>query len=590
VNTGATESITKANAGQVRELARLGRGWVSGTHPGSEPNTAVILSDAGAEIYDTAIGQTVRWLHQIDIAPGDAVSPDGRLLVSRRDDKLRLWDLADGQLLCAADVAAYQGIASIAWSPDGKQVATAMLDGTTWIWNPENGRDLHIVGTWHPGKFFAPDPRVLTPITVAWAPDGRHLAFTNQNHSVEIWDLSETQPRLQRVVPEKKEDEAGAPQQPLESFDWSSDGSCIRLRFKNDPAGAVDVATGGVCRGNKEWLAPQDTRPDELVARLSEGPVRDVSWSPVSSNLAISRNDGVAIWNPTEREVADIWPAPSGTWIVTAVWLHDGLYRLSVIEPSNMKESDAGLVWDRLDVDAGERANAAARPQALQRFEGPGDWGYPDSLAFSPDGRQLVTIARDVSTAQWTLRLWDLTDSTGKTLTTLPMKARPAVRWSPDGSRLAITALDSPTQILDAATGEVLTSIAGGAAGYFGWSPNSARIAAACDAGQGTMEPQTDLRLCFYDTAGGQPVGPRLPADLTDAGDWSPDGRLFALGRKTELQIWNVEAGKLLQALHDPDGSGVLTWSPDGRMLASGRGPVSVWGIPAETELTQGGD
>jgi hypothetical protein len=119
-HTGAAEPITPDNVNHIAELARLGRGDVFGVYPGADPNTRVILSEAGAEVYDTERRHTVRWFHQIAPATDDVVSPDGRLLIGTRDAVLRLWDLTDGRLLCEMDAAPYRGVASVAWSPDGK--------------------------------------------------------------------------------------------------------------------------------------------------------------------------------------------------------------------------------------------------------------------------------------------------------------------------------------------------------------------------------------------------------------------------------------------------------------------------------------
>ena len=65
----------------------------------------------------------------------------------------------------------------VAFSPDGRLLATASEDKTARLWDPATGKHLRAL-TGHTGPV----------LSVAFSPDGRLLATTSWDHTARLWD------------------------------------------------------------------------------------------------------------------------------------------------------------------------------------------------------------------------------------------------------------------------------------------------------------------------------------------------------------------------------------------------------------------
>ena len=107
-----------------------------------------------------------------------AYTADGRLLaVGAADGKVRLFDAVGKELrtFSADDKAVF----AVAFSPDGKTLATAGKDQQIHFWEPKTGESLSVLKG-HTGAI----------TSIAFTPDGKFLASGSLDKTVRVWNLS----------------------------------------------------------------------------------------------------------------------------------------------------------------------------------------------------------------------------------------------------------------------------------------------------------------------------------------------------------------------------------------------------------------
>jgi len=103
-----------------------------------------------------------------------AWSPDGRFIASGSSDwTVQIWDATTG-----ATILTYGGhsssVEAVAWSPDGRHIASGSSEKTVQIWDANTGANVY---TYHGHS---------SPVNaVAWSPDGRHIA--SAGYGVHVW-------------------------------------------------------------------------------------------------------------------------------------------------------------------------------------------------------------------------------------------------------------------------------------------------------------------------------------------------------------------------------------------------------------------
>lgn len=249
--------------------------WQPCPAPCTRSNSQIAALGALGTVSLWQSGQTITYLAHIGRADQLAWSPDGQYLATvSGTDGLRLWDAAalkpgpSGGAQPAAQLGAViqNGLMSVTWRPDGKQIATGSLEGTIYLWDSTT-LTLQTTLSGHVGYVWA----------LAWDPQGTQLASASQDHTVRVWDT--TRPDEKPILLSEHE-------QPVSDVAWSPDGTLL--------ASSSDDATVRL------WQIPGRQREPEQIQSLAvlTGPARgvwSVAWTLDGRQVAAASMDG-SIW------------------------------------------------------------------------------------------------------------------------------------------------------------------------------------------------------------------------------------------------------------------------------------------------------
>ena len=518
-----------------------------------------------------------------------AFSPDGKLLATNGyNGTVRLWNVATRDLtgppINVVRNSADDGrVVDLAFSPDGKLLATSGSDGRVRLWNVATrrptGPPLHVPGA------------AMGIGAVSFSPNGNLLATAGGDGRVRLWNVT-------------THDQAGPPIEVasasvgLFSAVFSPDGRLVATQSGNGTVQLWDATTR------------HKTSPPISVISAAGGPGL-FSFSPGGTFLATAGGDGIRLWNVDTGRQAGPPMAVGGEGVDHMTFSPDGKLLAAIGGDATVRLLDVGefqQAGEAIDVGAAGsqgialsadgRLIAAARGDGIIRLRNvttrhqvsvrvpPSlDRRFPLDMVFSSDHKILAIEAQSGLMVLDVSRRRRIFYHTGSEYI--------AAVLSPNGKVLAFNLISAAncrcgkgdtTQLWDLAAGRMIRVIIS--------YDHPVMVRALSTDGKILATTDNDGTIRLWKIATGRQIGQTIPvvSTLSEVA-FSPDGSLLAtVGGDGTVRLWDVatqrQVGPTMNA-STVRGVNAVAFTRDGSLLATagGDGMVRLWDVATQRQV-----
>ncbi|MBE8996897.1 NACHT domain-containing protein [Nostoc sp. LEGE 12447] len=513
--------------------------------------------------------------------------------------KLHNANFAHTHLAKSVFIETFGGIFSVAFSPNGKLLATGDTNGEIRLYEVANSQQL-LTCKGHTGWVWS----------VSFSPDGEILASGSNDQTIKLWDTSTGQclktfeshsggVRSVTFSPDSQVLASGSDDQTVKLWNIST-GKCLKTLQENgcsvwsvafSPKGDVLVS------GNDDYkVRLWDINSNSCIHTLEGHTQRvySVTFSPDGNTLASASHDQtVKLWGTStgkciktlqghtdlvhsvifsvdgsalvscgDDQTVRVWDFVSGQCLKTLQGHKSRVWSLAICINQNICASSSDDQTIKLwNISTG---------RCIKTFQGynNGIW----SVAVSPTDNNILASGSN----DQTVTLWDIT--VGKCINTLREHGRrvTSVSFSPDAHLLASGSEDQTVRLWDLSTSKCLKILKGHSNRVTSvtFSADSYFLASGSD----------DQTIRIWDISTGQCLNTlREHSGRTWSVTFSPDSHVLASGSHDQtVKLWDVRTGR---CLHTLQGHTEWVWavgfSSDGGILASGSGDqtIKLWDV-----------
>ena len=501
---------------------------------------------------------------------GVAFSPDGRMVASSdREGKVLIHDPSSGKIIHRL-LGHHKMVYQVAFSPDSRLLASAGWDGSCIIWSTKTAKALQSIS--QKGKKLN---------SVSFSPDGKTLATAANDGMVILWDWKKKKKRMEiqaskgqvfsiafspngRLLASAGDDKTIkiwklGNGQLAQSLTGHKDG-ILSVVFSSD---GKWLLSAGYDKTARLWRVGNGIGPVDGRLVLTMGGHRDfvfcAAFSPDSKSIVTSG------WGKTIR----IWSLKTGRPLPAMTGHKGAVYALAFSPDGKWLASGSWdhtvRVWDMTSSDYGHENITTPRDRFVLR----GHSDIIDNLAISPDSTLLVTASRDKTSRVWNLHTGEL-----RYILTGHKDKVTGVAFTPDGEMLATSSADETIKIWDSKTGALVRTIRGPTDDItnIAFSPDSRILACVSN----------DKSVRLFDAKTGKQQWVMLGhSDWVTGVAFSPDGQQLATcGKDGRVMLWNTQDGTLLAEMKGhSQWVNTVVFSSNGKLLATASDDrtVRVW-------------